>query len=412
LLTFYNIWVGLTLLLYYFGPNGWVGASQPTVVLIVFTCMAVFNLGARTVPAGAHVQFRSGVPQILVKDYRLAVCVLIFFFFLSAIEVQQTTGRSLFSLSTWLSSDESVYNLYQQRVLARGSLSLSEMVLRIAKSLLFPIALTIFCAYFKRSWLLFGLFVVPMLGLSMARGTSKELFDLAALMFVASLFYGARKKLLVLGVVFAPIVLLLFTNRIIARFGGDIPQCVVENVCFDFNSALAQIHITLEVTYVLFSSYVTQGYEGMLKAVALQHEFTFGLGHLPPLQRIFEQLFNFDLSTYNERLTEAGWDTGWRWTSVYPILANDFHWLFLPAYFFVIGRSFGIARAAWDQRKDATALAMIMIVTIFMAYSSANMQIAINLDWTFATIMLIYFPFVTARVARPQIVHARPSVVG
>lgn len=245
-----------------------------------------------------------------------------------------------------------------------------------------------------------------MLGMSVARGTSKEIFDIAIIFLVTIMLYGARTKLVIAAIAVAPVVMLVFVNRVISRFGGDIPGCVTEEVCFNFDSILAQISVTLEVGYVLFASYVAQGYEGLARALEIPFEFTFGIGHLSPLQRILEQVFNFDLSTYNERLVLAGWDTSWRWASVYPQLANDFHWIFLPGYFFMMGRVFALAMSAWKARQEPTALAIVIMVTIFISYSSANMQLAISLEWTFATLMLIYLPFVTARVAKPRLAFA------
>ena len=197
--------------------------------------------------------------------------------------------------------------------------------------------------------------------------------------------------------------MLVFVDRVIARYGGEIPTCISHDICFNFDSVLAQISMTLEVGYVLFASYVAQGYEGLSRALELPYQFTFGIGHLPPLQRILEQIFNFDLSTFNERLSDSGWDTSWRWTSVYPVLANDFHWLFLPAYFFMVGRVFALVEAVWRQRREPTALATLILITIFIGYSSANMQLAVSLEWTFATLMLVYIPFLTARVTKPKV---------
>jgi hypothetical protein len=406
LLTFYNIWVGVTLALYYVGPIAFPGAAGPSVAVVVLICLLAFNLGARTISAGAEVRYFAGVPNQIVRDRRLALCLLLLFCVISIWEVRAATGKWLFDPGTWMVSDQSVYVLYQQRIQERGALTIVEMARTIFRAMLFPLALTIFCAYFKRSKLIVFLFVFPMLGLSVARGTSKEVFDLAIIFLVAILLYGARAKLIIAAVALAPVVMLVFIDRVIARYGGEIPQCVTPEYCFNFDSALAQISITLEVGYVLFTSYVAQGYEALSRAVDLSHHFTYGIGHLPPLQRIMEQVFNFDLSTYNERLTESGWDTSWRWTSVYPVLANDFHWLFLPFYFAMMGRVFALAREAWRARQEPTALAIIILITIFIAYSSANMQLAVSLEWTFATLMLIYLPFATARVRNPRRVYA------
>ena len=403
MLTFYNTWICITLILYYFGPLDWPGAADPTVAVVVAVCTLFLNLGARSVPAEAKVRYLSGVPRSFVQDRRIALVILLVFFFISILEVQLATGKSLFDPRTWLVFDESVYNLYQQRILEGNNLSFPEQVQKIIRSLLFPIALTIFCAYFKKSRLIVFLFVFPMLGMSVARGTSKEVFDLAIIFLIAITYNGARVKTLVAAVTLAPIVMLVFVDRVIARYGGEIPTCISHDICFNFDSVLAQISMTLEVGYVLFASYVAQGYEGLSRALELPYQFTFGIGHLPPLQRILEQIFNFDLSTFNERLSDSGWDTSWRWTSVYPVLANDFHWLFLPAYFFMVGRVFALVEAVWRQRREPTALATLILITIFIGYSSANMQLAVSLEWTFATLMLVYIPFLTARVTKPKV---------
>jgi hypothetical protein len=407
LLTFYNIWVCVTLALYYLGPVDFPGAADPMVAVLVIICMLAFNLGARSVGVGAEVRYIACVPDRIVRNKQLALWLLLLFCLISVLEVRAYTGKWLFDPSTWMPSDQSVYRLYQQRIQDRAPLSVIEIARTVFRAILFPLALTIFCAYFKRSKLMVFLFIFPLVGLSVARGTSKEVFDLAAIFLVAFLFYGARAKLILAAFTLTPVVMLLFIDRVIARYGGEIPQCLSDDYCFNFDSALAQISVTLEVGYVLFTAYVAQGYEGLSTALQLDHQFTFGIGHLPPVQRILEQIFNFDLSTYNERLVDAGWDTSWRWTSVYPVLANDFHWLFLPFYFAMMGRVFSMAREAWRARKEPTALAIIILVTIFIAYSSANMQLAVSLDWTVATIMLIYVPFVTARVRRPRRAYAQ-----
>jgi hypothetical protein len=179
LLVFYNLWVAFTLLLYYFGPIVWAGAQEPNVFLTVVVCMIFFNLGAKVVRQNADVRFLTGVPTFLVKDRRLSLAIMILFVVLAAISVQIATGKSLLSLETWVSANESVYNLYQQRIAEKVGKGSGEIAVAILQSLLFPIALVIFCASFQKNRLLAILFLFPLAGLSVARGTSKEVFDLA-----------------------------------------------------------------------------------------------------------------------------------------------------------------------------------------------------------------------------------------
>ncbi len=402
MLVFFNIWIILTLALYYFGPTLWLGSNSPTVFIVVVGCMIFFNFGVRSIPRTAVVIYSIGFPRVFVLNRKLSIVILLLFCAVSALEVHQITGKSLFSLSTWLASDESVYNLYQQKLQDRQSASVFEILTKILRSIIFPISLTILCKYFRSNYIVAVLFAFPILGLSLARGTNKEIFDLAIIFLIIIMFYGARRKLILAVAAIAPALMLAFISNIASRYSGDIPNCIVDDICFNFDSYLAKISVTLEVGFVLFSSYITQGYEGLSRAVDLPYEFTFFIGHLPPLQRILEQVFDFDLSTFNERLSDAGWDTSWRWTSVYPVLANDFHWLFLPGYFFMIGRALSIGMIAWKKNREPSALAMVILVAIFLAYSSANMQLAISLEWTFATIMLVYVPLISVRVYKPR----------
>jgi hypothetical protein len=63
---------------------------------------------------------------------------------------------------------------------------------------------------------------------------------------------------------------------------------------------------------------------------------------------------------------------------------------FVPVWLLIFGAAFCRCLVMWRGNQDAVAGAGIVMATIFWVYSSANMQIAITLEWALATVLVLY----------------------
>lgn len=329
-----------------------------------------------------------------------AILVMIAYASLSLYHMQLTTGQTILSIIRDGPSLNSVYGDYQDFLQNRTNISRGAQLIILLKAIIFPVALVLFCTFFTSSKLVVALFALPMIAFSVARGTDKETTDLLVMFGVLFIYYGMQRKLAAIALIAIPFAMYLFVARKYGRFDGLMPTCLPDsNTCFDFGSWLAAISPMFEIGWIMSVHYITQGYEGLNVAFGLSWEFNYGVGHLPPVRSVICTLTGAlcEIQNFRSELAEVGWDTRYRWTTVYTILADDFHWLFTPVYIYFVGWSLRLAEIDWKNRQSGSGLAVIVLIAIFILYSSANMQIAVSLDWAFATIFLLYGKALTVR---------------
>lgn len=393
---FFNIWVLLTLGVYYFGPIPWEGAEHWLVGAYVLTCLTAFNIGYMALRRPELVLIPKPFFVRFLNHRALKYPIVILFVLLSASYIHLITGRSIFLPQDYSFEFGEIYSSFidtQQEIAASGGLA---RTLLLAKALLFPMALYLFAKEFRTNRLMVILVTFPFLASSMMRGTDKEIVDLAVLFFMMFYAYRMMNRWVVGALMVAPAFLLIFVVRRVARFGGFMPACLPETyVCFDFDGFLAtQVSPVAEILYVMLANYTTQGYEGMSIAMELPFDFTWGIGHLPPLKQTFCSILSLGcgIEDFGAKLYFVGWDTTRKWAGVYTTLANDFHWVFVPIYFLFTGLVLRLAEYRWFQLGDASFLPTLFLVAVFFLYSPANMQIAISLDWVMVSLIFFYRP--------------------
>lgn len=389
--SFFSAWIAGGLLLFYFGPVEWSGASTPSVALYVSLCWGLFLVGA------AMASRSKGTPTPVAwqpRSRKMALIVMSVNAALTLFYVASTTGRSAFRAEDYSGDLGAVYADYAEY---SSSLELSgiEQLVILAKAPLFPVALLVFIQYFRRDRLIVALFVVPLVISSLFRGTDKEIADLLILVGVAAYLHGMLTwRRVVLGMTAVVGALSLFFFRRIGRFEGDAPTCLPgSETCFNYDSFIAQeLGKSAEMLVIFLTHYVTNGYQGLSHAFGLQWTPNWGVGHLPPVKSSMCGWLNQGCSTgdYQDSLTASGWDAGNRWTSVYPVLANDLSFWLVPLFMLLLGVVYARSMNMWRSSKDPAAGATIAVVAMFVAYSSANMQIAISLEWAFATVVFLY----------------------
>lgn len=401
MLKFINIWALITLALFYLGPIPWPMTTSPDVGLYVLLCLASFNFAYYMTPASLSARVR---PTELFVSEKAEYFLIVAYFVLVVTTNYFATQRWMFDPSAYTGGLGDIYDQYQTaaREQAEG-VSAAQLPFTFARMLIFPFVLMAFVRNIGKDRLKVAMIGIIFLSSSVFRGTDKEVFDLALILLVG-MFY---KRLLTRNMLlFGPMVFgafLLFTERRIGRFGDSLPACLPDGVsCFNFQSGLGAVSETLEIAYVFVSSYLTMGYNALGLTFDLDANWQYGFGHLPPVQLIGCRIFDAvcDANTYQRQLSLVGWDPGINWTSVYPVLANDFTYFGVPLYFLFMGLMLKNFEFSWKANRNLGALCGIMLITQFMLFSSANMQVAASLDWTMSFLAFFYLPVLS--LIRPK----------
>lgn len=387
---FFSAWIAGGLLLFYFGPIDWAGAQTPAVALYVGLSWVMFLWGsASSKRKGTFTPF-SWQP----RSQKVARVVMGLHAGLAIFYVFVTTGRSALSADAYSLDLGGVYASYGE-FSATLQLGPVTQLMILAKAALFPLALLVFVQYFKRDRLVVLLFIGPLLISSLFRGTDKEILDGLILVTTAAYLHGMLTvRRFVAGAALITGALSLFFFRRVGRFGGEVPACLPDSeTCFNYDSFVSeQFGRSAEMLSVFLAHYLTNGYQGLSNAFGLSWQPNWGVGHLPSVKHTLCSLGDQACPTgdYQQALTASGWDAESRWTSVYPVLANDLSFWLVPIFMFLVGVAFQRSMSAWRLTGDPAAGASLAIIAVFVIYSSANMQIAISIDWTLATIVFLY----------------------
>lgn len=398
--SFFNIWIIFTLALFYFGPIPWEGAHRYAVGAYVLFCLLFFNIGTR-LKVAQHVT--GSVARLTPQRVSIVYAIILLFVVLSAIHINLVTGKNAFLPSSYSLDFGRAYQDFGEQLGYKTSSSITFLV-TLVKAIVFPFVVLIFIDRLGRDWLAIAAIAFPMIASSALRGTDKEIFDLLLIGIIGSYYKG----LLRWRVAFAPFIVAgffsLFLARRISRFDGRLPSCLPDSAaCFDYYSPVAKIlGVNAEILWVFLTNYLTQGYEALDKAFDMTFHFNFLVGHLPPIKAASCSfgIFLCDVESYQSQLTATGWDTSTRWTSVYPVLANDLSFYLVPLYFLIMGFLFRKFEGDWASRRDFAALAGLIMISNFMIFSSANMQVAISLDWVAALLLFAYMPLARYAWAR------------
>lgn len=406
LLVFYNAWVLLSLSIFYLGPIDWPARHSPEVGEYVLVCLVAFDLGA--------LMYRSpmleagegwSIPRFLPQQTVASRVVVATYAILSFVYLFTVTGRSVLSTQAYSLNFGEVYEGYAAHLSVRQSGIVDQLIV-MSRAVVFPIALVTFLARFRSDMVVFVLFVLPVVVSGLFRGTDKETLDLLILLIVAAYCHGMASWKSALVVLLIPVAASLFVLRRIARFGGSLPSCLPQSsVCFNYDGFVARnFGDRVEVLWTFVCNYLTNGYQGLAYAFDLDWTPNYGIGHLPPLKEqsclVTDALCNS--SDYQQALTEHGWDASARWTTAYTVIANDLSFWLVPLFLVMLGIAFRRSVVMWRRSRDPLAAGSIVLITMFWIYSSANMQIAISLEWVAATIFLVYYAPWRRSVVAPE----------
>ncbi len=377
------------------------GSKEYSVLFFVLLCLVAFNIGAFL---KRQYKFISVAQFPYPKSNFAVYSTISAYFILSLLFVASITEKNPLDMSIYSLDFGEVYSEYGNALSVR-SVGITEILITLLKAALFPFIALIFVSRFGKDWIAIILIVLPMIMSSLLRGTDKEIFDVMLLIGVTAFYKGMIGRKAIIYMSFIPVFFALFLLRRLGRFGEYLPPCLPgTSVCFDFNSFISTTFgESAEILYVFVTNYLCQGYEGLSISFNLPFDFNYFVGHMQPVKRglctVIESVCL--IPDYQEKLYFAGWDTTNRWYSAYPALANDLTFYLVPLYFLLIGVAFRRAERLWKDTGDfASLLAIIMITNLFI-FSSANLQIAVNLDWSACLILFVYIAaFRSAKVAR------------
>lgn len=390
LLITYNIFIALTVVMFYFGPIPWPGRYDNLIALYIFINLIAFNIGALLPRGRGQLKLKE---FSFYKEKKYAYLIISIFIIASLLMTYNIVGKNPFSSGSYTLDFGKTYQEFGENLKIR-EVGTAEFILTIVKALFFPFIILIFVDRFGKDWIAVGLIIIPMIISGVLRGTDKEFFDVINMIIITAVYKKMIGKKFFLYAALIPAFLVLFLLRRLGRFDNNLPMCLPDSIaCFSSQSFVAKTFgFDAEVLFVFLTNYITQGYQALHYAFFLDFNFNFLLGHMPPVKRsackIVESLCSVD--DYQIKLYEIGWDTTTRWTSAHTILANDFSFFGVPFFFLFMGLVFSKSKYHWNMYKDQMSLASLILVSSFILFSSANFQIAISLDWAMALIFFIY----------------------
>lgn len=387
----FNVWVIFTLLGFYFGPLEWPSASSYLVFFYVLACLAAFNLGKFAfdrVNPGPAIEL---VPENFLRGTAAPLTVLILYVLFDNYYFYQLTGKTILETNIF-SATSSIYNAYVISIFESAPRTPLGLLVLIIRSILYILVLCVFFQNFRNKLFFYGCLLALISG-TLFRGTNKEALDVLTLLMVGFYYFGDKRKVIIAVFGGAVAFVVLFYFLISQRFDGNLLACsALVNMCVDQEGFLYSISPSAAEALFFLMTYLTQGYEGLSRAFFLDYDFTYGIGHLPVL-------YNFVCGpetcgeTFQQKLQFVGWNTKYFWTSVYTVIANDFHWIFSPVYFFLLGGMFSWLERAWKEKRGAGTLIGLYLIAIFWIYSSANMQVAGSFNLFLGWCLFVYAPF-------------------
>lgn len=130
-------------------------------------------------------------------------------------------------------------------------------------------------------------------------------------------------------------------------------------------------------SFVTVTSYASQGFEGLGRAMEGTWSFGGGFSHSPALRNLVDTFTDLHLNTntITSQLPQHGWHDHWYWSSGWSQLANDIPWLFIPFFVGAIATLCGAAwrRAVWSG--DWLSVAVYSYLFLALAFMPQNYQL-------------------------------------
>jgi hypothetical protein len=153
---------------------------------------------------------------------------------------------------------------------------------------------------------------------------------------------------------------------------------------------------------VLFSSYASQSFEGLGRALEGTWSFGGGFAHSPALAQILQPILGHPASkTITDQLAEHNWSATAYWSTGLTWLANDVPWVGVP---FVVALQAILLAFAWKRAirsGDWLSTTVFGYTWLSLFFMMQNLQLAISGPIYFGYIVLVAAYLVRAVRSRP-----------
>ncbi|WP_428825252.1 hypothetical protein ACLIKD_12100 [Azonexus sp. IMCC34842] len=396
-LVFFQVYLGITILLYLFGPWPWGTANQDFVVgylmlAQVFIAFGYFLSWRKVSRIGRDGASISHFHKPVVTFLKVALLVNYAFFIPSSLS---RTGALVPDIIFGLTSPGLSYNLNFERLEQGNSFVFVEYARMLLSPWiigLFPVAVVHWKSLSRSiKYLSFGA-VLLNISLFVGTGTNKGLAD-----FVITLpwLISLGVSLGYLNVRLNSRILVVFGVLIVALFGffgaGQVQRAGDTGVLGAFDSGDGIIfadrdHFVsiwlpdfLVIVFESITRYVTQGYYALSLTFTIVSDTTFGFGNSMFLARNADALTGsayFTSQSLPGLLEQShGWSMTGLWHSIYPWLASDFGFfgalIVVGGFGYILGLSWGLSLVA----PHPINIIICYFVFIVFYYIPANNQI-------------------------------------
>ena len=388
-------WWGVCFAFFYFGwPIQYNRTNVTLTVLLVTACAGVavlgFNLGRGVRSASAAIE--GGPPRAMVIG--LGLSVLLFF-----PTVQAYSGLGVGDLGAAVQDQSAAYQETTELIEA-GSASRKGLLL--ANTLAAPLTVGVIPYFVLRAFerraardrILAIVSVLPSIAMSLLTGRTQAM-GIVVVVAIASLLValertGARfswQRWTQIGLLSAGLfALVAWRNQ--ARVGASAG-------CRPGQVACTESHAGAFDGFISVTSYASQGFEGLGRAMEGTWHFGGGFGHSPALRNFVGTFTGVreDVPTITGQLYQQGWDETGFWSTGWSQLANDVPWLLLPLVF---GALAILAGAAYSSAVATGAwIPLTLFSYLFLAFSfmPQNYQLGAN-GPTYVGVLVLAFIFV------------------
>lgn len=413
-LIFFEFYLGLTILLFFFGPWPW-NVDSPVFLATYLVAAQVF-VGSGYLMAWRRIRLTHDASVCAGKTQKIDVGIvflkraLVITFVLLIPTSLSRTGNILPDIVTGLLDPGMVYNQNFERLEAGNTFVLVEYLRIFLSPLLvgvYPLAI-VYWSKLSGKVRVFCLFAILFnLGLYLATGTNKGFADfvitLPWLIFLGIsagvLRLRIHRSILFLGIVVLFVAFMYFFGMGQIQREGGVGERGVFNAGFDLITADTSNAISkllsndLRIIFESLTRYIGQGYYALSMSFDIDHDSTFGFGHSIFLARNADAIFDtnqFTTASIPGLLEDqTGWGMLTLWHSIYPWLASDFGFI---GTLFVLAMLAYLFALSWGNSLVTLAPQWIILsylLFILFYYIPANNQIFQSGETCFAFFILL-----------------------
>lgn len=187
---------------------------------------------------------------------------------------------------------------------------------------------------------------------------------------------GKTQLILIVLTIMTVLSIAYFSNAVGDRLGKNWQALVVGPASLDQGSLVMKLcPPPLQPTLIYLTSYLSQGYYGLSRALPLPWTPMFGVGNSDFLMAKLDPVFGIDLNQYSYQTKVEAYGEAITWATIYVGLANDVSFVGVIPLMFVLGYFFAeVVKAAIIRRGNLASVILCLLFVMFL-YFPANNQV-------------------------------------